>query len=89
MRRLPRIADVQRLPQLRPGDSLIVSLGEGLVTPAVADYAERKIRAILRLDESVPVVVLGRNSGIEVLPSADTGPDNKCPNPLAHIEVRR
>ena len=62
---LPEITDVQRL-RLNPGDSLVIRL-PGPVSAQQAALAIERVRAVLGLDESVPVLVLPAEGGVEVL----------------------
>ena len=51
---LPEITDVQRL-RLEPGDRLIVRIGERKISPQTADLVKQRVRAMLHLDDSVPL----------------------------------
>lgn len=62
---LPEISDVQRL-RLEPGDSLVIRCPERLDMATAAEVKER-VRAILRLADDVPVLVLPEGLGVEVL----------------------
>jgi hypothetical protein len=62
---LPEISDVQRL-RLEPGDSLVVRCPARLDMATVVEVKER-VRAILRIADDVPVLVLPDGMGVEVL----------------------
>ncbi len=61
---LPEITEVQRLA-LKPGDSLIVRVPVQL-DMATADYVTHKVRAVLRLPDDFPVLVLPDGMSLEV-----------------------
>lgn len=64
---LPEITSIQRLT-LRPGDSLVIHLGGNRpITEQSAHEATDRIRAALRLDASIPIVVFPADGGIEVM----------------------
>jgi hypothetical protein len=64
---LPEITAVERLT-LRPGDALVIRLpGQIKVSEQQAQRIIERVRATLRLDLSVPVLVLPGGASVEVI----------------------
>ena len=63
---LPEITAVERLT-LRPGDALVIRLGQAKFSQQQADDIIGHVRALLRLDESVPVLILPAGASAEVI----------------------
>jgi hypothetical protein len=59
---LPEITAVQRL-EIRPGDRLVVTVGEPL-TPDAVPRVQAHVRAALRLAPDFPVLVLPAGSAL-------------------------
>lgn len=68
---LPEITDVERLT-LRPGDSLAIRF-PGMISEQQAERVIARVRAALRLDGSVPVLVLPAGASAQVI-EAPEGP---------------
>jgi hypothetical protein len=68
---LPEITGVERLA-LRPGDSLVIRF-PGMISQQQADRVIARVRATLRLDGSVPVLVLPAGASARVI-EAPEGP---------------
>jgi hypothetical protein len=63
---LPEITAVERLT-LRPGDALVIRLGQIKVSEQQAQRVIDRVRATLRLDLSVPVLVLPEGASVKVI----------------------
>ena len=68
MDELPEVTAVERLA-LRPGDALVIRF-PGQVSRQAAEDVEARVRATLKLDESIPVLILAVGARAEVIGKA-------------------
>lgn len=66
MDELPEITEVQRL-RLEPGDALVVHLNAHSIDMESAGLIQARVRAVLGLDDSFPVLLLAKDTDVEVV----------------------
>lgn len=62
---LPEITDAERLT-LRPGDALVIRFQQRIRSDD-AKAIEERVRVILRLEDSTPVLILDGDARVEVM----------------------